>query len=108
MGSMRGPNAWIVEADGSLDVSVGCRTCGWASEYRDVPEARLHLMLDAAARDFTQHQCRKFLTPIGEAAKQAGEAAVDPSEGKSGDAQAATGGDAGATAPVSSASSDRA
>jgi hypothetical protein len=54
---MRGPTAWVVEADGSIDVTVGCRACGWAAEKHNVPESEVHEIMTKAARVFMMHTC---------------------------------------------------
>ena len=58
MSRIRGPNAFMLEADGSIEVSVGCRDCGWAAVKEKVPEDKVHAVMDSAKLAFAAHDCR--------------------------------------------------
>jgi hypothetical protein len=53
---MRGPTAWVLEADGSIECIVSCRDCAWSAMRRQVPEESVRETLDALAKLYAAHK----------------------------------------------------
>lgn len=77
-------------------ISSAAVLANWHAALSGHP-TRMRPGIDGDAALAWQGRVEDFLTPSGEAAEQLGEAAVDPSEGKSGDAPTTTGGEVSAS-----------
>jgi hypothetical protein len=54
---IREPRAWVIEAAGSIEITVGCRDCGWAHVQQNVKESLVHESLDNARIKYNEHAC---------------------------------------------------